>query len=257
MSAFDRMKQVRTLLDYSNRRANDTIDYTKLINDSRDKVVSILNKRSIRSAEQASIVVKQVKPMIILSEDSNKSLHEHFKSMVNLTNYLMYDVLTPQLTTQLTPIFSMDRTELASMEYFATEIDSIQNDLLDISYTIKKMQDSYRIYCENLLRLCDQKDVLFDLFLDYYEEYFVRDQLKLKSSSSRKQAAGAMKKAEKTAEKRNNNATDNDDDNEDDTKKRRSHLLRRKSSVYTYGVPTENRFAILSKTESGTLIRHF
>ena len=47
MSEYERMKHVLGTLDYSNRRLDDeSIDYTKLINDSRNKVANILSKRN-------------------------------------------------------------------------------------------------------------------------------------------------------------------------------------------------------------------
>jgi hypothetical protein len=278
MSEYERMKHVLGTLDYSNRRLDDeSIDYTKLINESRNKVANILNKRNrlLFTALTAfktpleKTKEKKVTPDIILTDTSNKSLHDHFKSMVNLTNYLFYDILlSPKVCpkTQMTPIFSFESIEKNEIDYFAKEIDSIQEDLMDISDTVKQLQDNYRVYCENLLAFIDQKDALFDLFLDYYEEYFVSDQIKhetnnngppSKASVMRKPVIG-RKKSDKTEPKRVTYENNEEmDEQESDVKKKRSNLVRRKSSVYMYGVKTENRFSILSKTETGTLIRHF
>ena len=277
MSEYERMKHVLGTLDYSNRRLDDeSIDYTKLINESRNKVANILNKRNrllltafaaFNKTPLEKTKEKKVTPDIILTDTSNKSLHDHFKSMVNLTNYLFYDILlSPKLCpkTQMTPIFVFESNEKNEIDYFAKEIDSIQEDLMDICDTVKHLQDNYRVYCENLLAFIDQKDALFDLFLDYYEEYFVSDQVKHetnnnapKASTIRKPVIG-RKKSDKTEPKRVTYEINEEVDvQESEVKKRRSNLVRRKSSVYTYGVPTENRFSILSKTETGTLIRHF
>ena len=272
MTEYERMKHVLGTLDYSNRRMNDeSIDYTKLINESRNKVANILNKRKMLLTALNSFKapiekskLKKVTPQIILTDNSNQSLHDHFKSMVNLTNYLLYDILSPKVSTsQLSSIFILESNDKDNIEYFAKEIDDIQEDLLDISETVRKLQDNYRVYCENLLAFIDQKDALFDSFLDYYEEYFVNDQLKhaesgvsTKATIVRKPAI-YKKKTEKIEQKRVTYENKEDDQEEIHDKKRRSNLVRRKSSVYMYGVPTENRFSILSKTETGTLIRHF
>ena len=288
MTEYERMKHVLITLDYSNRRLNDeTIDYTKLINESRNKVANILNKRKFLLTAFATFKAplvpsreKKITPDIVLTDNSNQSLHDHFRSMVNLTNYLFYDILSPKVSTsQMSSIFILDTNEKANIEYFAKEIDDIQEELLGISETVRSLQENYKIYCENLLAFIDQKDALFDSFLDYYEEYFVSDQLKNeenvvnasnKASSIRKPIVG-RRKSDKSEPKKvtyEHNEEDEKDEKKDEEeeegivvhetpKKKRSNLVRRKSSVYMYGVPTENRFSILSKTDTGTLIRHF
>ena len=151
MSASERMKHVLGTLDYSNRRLNDeNIDYSKLINESRNKVASILNKRRLllSAVDAFKVPLNQetkIKSEIILENESDQSLHDYFKSMMNLTNYLLYGILSPLKSTSISiisvvPIFSLEANEQASVEYFAKEIDSIQEELLDISDSVKKIE---------------------------------------------------------------------------------------------------------------------
>ena len=289
MSAFERMKQVRTLLvtgiDYTGN-----IDYSRLINESRNRCFDIINKRhnftfittKIRKDNELGEELS-VKNVLDLSDDCNKNLQDHFKSMLKLTSYLFYDRLDlNESAVSIKPnkcIFELDEKEITDLEYFASEIDAIQDDLIDINTTVKKLQENYRTYCENFLRLCDQKDALFDMYLDYYEEYFINDQCQPNAAKAskpkRKKTSSICKSAEKTSKSRKgsekseheNEARDlvsweDEESNEtieriDMPKKSKSNLARRKSSIYMYGVPTENRFSILSKTEKGTFIKHY
>jgi hypothetical protein len=181
MTTYDKMMHVKELLATSATNVPYTIannlnleNISKLIADSKAKVVNLLNRQS-----------SYFKP-VIMFDSLNKTLtynagnrnnsqlvqknqmlsidNSLFTSMVDLTNFLLYE--------NEKNIFELDDVEKSNVEYFSSEIDFIQKDLLDISDTINRMKVTYKNYCENLLNLCDRKDELCEMFLDYYEEYY-------------------------------------------------------------------------------------
>ena len=174
MTTYDKM---RALLANSATNMPTTIasnmnleNISKIIAESKTKVINLLNRQK-----------SYFKPVILfdslsstLSYSSENRFHNSrlarvklesddaiFSSMLGLTDFLLYE--------NEKNIFNLDEVEISNIEYFATEIDFIQKDLLDISGQINKMKSTYKNYCENLLNLCDRKDELCELFLDYYD----------------------------------------------------------------------------------------
>ena len=124
-------------------------------------------------------------------------------SMLALTHYILYDALPPSLTTRRrgarsrsrsrhppgsaqrattslttrpTVIFpTLSERDTCDIVHFASELDAVQTELLALVRDIGRVQAAYRRYYESLLDFCDEKDALFERFLDYYEEYIVGD----------------------------------------------------------------------------------
>ena len=219
-------------------------------------------------------------------------------SMSKLAQFVLYDS-----STDLKCLFDLSECDKKDIDYYAKEIDSIQSELSDINDRIAQIRNSYKSYNEDFLRLCDDKDVLFELFLDYYEEYFLepinpskdlptpdsmtRNNRNRKKSTSnnnnsnsgktarRKRSrsvsvsrrATSVSKSSQPVVKMRTTVVDENNSGDEDTlsalDESKSHgnkrlQLRRRSSIYIYSVPTENRFSILSRTEDGnTLLKHY
>jgi len=128
-----------------------------------------------------------------------------FNSMLELTDFILYD------NNQDECIFShINETEINEIKLICNELDLLYDDLNEINAKLIKYKQSYRIYCDNLLKLCDDKDKLVEMFLDYYNEY-------IESNTNIKTTKSKNNKKTKTS-----------------------------SSSYSYAVPVENRFGILS-----------
>lgn len=138
------------------------------------------------------------------------------------------------------------------------------------------------MYYEDLLGICDKKDELFEIFLDYYEEYFLNlpkkipnmnsdlvrsyHKLSVKDDNSEDECLSDLDVEYNFGSVINNGSNENNNSNNiqnfkrnsEKTKQIKSKFARRKSSIYSYSIPTENRFSILSRTENGaTLVKHF
>jgi hypothetical protein len=179
----------------------------------------------------------------------------YLNSMLELTSFILYNDFT-SVSSNLKPsecLFKLNNEDLRELEYFATELDTIEADLVDININIKAYQNSYKIYCNNLLKLIDQKDLLTDMFLDYYEEYFLKPQTKHSNISKKtpKYNNKCIKESDKT--KRSSSSSSDDSQNTMPLKLKRS----RSTVIYVYSVPTENRFSVLAKSKQGTLIKHY
>lgn len=132
-----------------------------------------------------------------------------FNSMLELTDFILYDN-----NQQDECIFShINETEINEIKLICNELDLLYDDLNEINAKLIKYKQSYRIYCDNLLKLCDDKDKLVEMFLDYYNEY-------IESNTNTNI---------KTTKSKNNKKTKTSS-----------------SSLYSYAVPVENRFGILS-----------
>ena len=122
--------------------------------------------------------------------------------MLELTNYILYDDNNKCIFTNL------KEKETNEINLICNELDLLYDDLNEINEQLFKYKQSYRINCERLLKLCDDKDKLVEMFIDYYDQYIIK----------------SNKITTKT------------------TKKSKSS-----SSTYLYAIPVENRFGILSK----------
>lgn len=101
-----------------------------------------------------------------------------FDSMQDLTNYV-------ERREKNDLVFShLSERDLKQIEYFAHELDVIYSDLLDLSNRLDAYKHDYNLYCSNLLKLCDEKDKLSELFIDYYDEYIVNEKKKSNGKKS-------------------------------------------------------------------------
>jgi hypothetical protein len=246
--------KVVNLLNRQQQMSNNnslTNQYRVIFDSKKNRVTCLVNKNEIHASKEDD---KRI-------ESSNSSISNecYFESMLDLANFVLFE--NEKL------IFT-DLTELdkSSIDYFAQEIDSVQKDLLDIFEQVNRMKSTYKNYCENLLILCDQKDELCEQFLDYYDEYIIGESCnakKLKKKSNNK--TKSSKKNDPNQENRTENEKDEHEeeeamenfDVEDIFKftKPVAKLVRRKSNIYSYSVPTENRFSILGKIEKGPPIK--
>lgn len=249
---------------------------SRIIADSKAKVVNLLNRNNniikpvvvfdsisnsiYYSTSDNTALVKKTKPTETNKPDKTTNLPgDYFSSMLNLTNYMLYE--NGKL------IFDLDTTDKSTVEYLASEVDAIQQELFDISETLVRMRTSYKNYYENLLNLCDRKDELYELFLDYYEEYYMNDEsrqqkkLRLSQTKSRKMSQIDKKKNGSTSDTtKSSRVSDTEEKEYDSTGESESLLgdmmpvdrrdvmrkIKRKSSMYLYSIPTENRFSILT-----------
>ena len=148
MSAYDRMKHVKDILSNPGLKSSISLkSISRLINDSKSKVNQILSNKPPAAAD--------------------------FSSMKNLTNYVLYDDIEPSKSSDC--LFDLSDLDQNQVKYFAGEIDAIETELVDMTAQIKSLQNSYKTYYEDFLSLCDRKDELFELFLDYYEEYILNN----------------------------------------------------------------------------------
>ena len=69
--------------------------------------------------------------------------------------------------------YNMTKSDLKEIDTFAKELDTIESDLAEINANLKTYKHAYSMYCENLMRFIDQKDILMAMFLNYYDEYFL------------------------------------------------------------------------------------
>lgn len=159
MSTYDRMKQVKDLLANPSGlhlKSNISLNsIARLLNDSKSKVNQLLISQN-QSSSKAIVAV-------------DKSLD--LTSMKNLANYVLYDDVEPIAAASC--LFDLSDLDQNQVKYFAGEIDAIESELIDMSAQIKSLQSAYKTYYEDFLSLCDRKDELFELFLDYYEEYIL------------------------------------------------------------------------------------
>lgn len=158
MSTYDRMKQVKDLLANPSGlhlKSNISLNsIARLLNDSKSKVNQLLINQNQSSIKAAAV---------------DKSLD--LTSMKNLANYVLYDDVEPIAAASC--LFDLSDLDQNQVKYFAGEIDAIESELIDMSAQIKSLQSAYKTYYEDFLSLCDRKDELFELFLDYYEEYIL------------------------------------------------------------------------------------
>lgn len=293
MSAYDKVMQVKELLanngstmSFQFKGGLNFSSLAKLINESALKVKNLTGRKALvnientNSSSSGSINQRTDKiPCLAIDHLITLNSEKSITSMVKLTNYVLYDdlgVKSDTIADVKQCLFELGETDLAQVKHFADEIDSIQIELSELADKIKSIEASYKSYYENFLSLCDKKDELFELFLDYYEEYFLntgdqnescrmllsKSNAKSSSKSKVNKATSSSTKDKSTKPKSNTDQDKHDDDeNEMDEmefrpKNAKSNIVRRKSSIYIYSVPTENRFSILSKTDSGTLIKH-
>ena len=273
--------------------------YRKLINESKQRCRDLIDRSSLLSTSNK----KETNAIMMIG---NREELECLSTMKKLADYVLYDFgslsdYKQYLTTSGNKSidrkcqFDLDDKERGEINYLATELDSIECELVDISRTIERIRSSYKSYNEKFLRLCDQKDVLFEAFLDYYAEYFLVDEFSNSDSAkkpvvtssgrTRKKstnmpnrtstrsrtrggsrsvsAFGGAKTVQEAASKRQNSTArvlrrslrdENVNEEEEEGDKRKPN---RRASIYVYSVPTENRFSILSKSERGTLLKHY
>lgn len=160
----------------------------------------------------------KIKQKMINLTDTNEQVNrliDQFDSMLKVTQYILYDDDTA------TQLFHLSPKDMKQIDYFVAELDFIQDDLIEINEQIKQYKNSYRNYCKSLLKLCDDKDQLVEMFLDYYQEYI---------------------------EVSNDSDDDEHSDNKKDKKRKKKLSATSKSTAYAYAVPVQNRFGILSKT---------
>jgi predicted HTH domain antitoxin len=274
MSAYDRMRQVKELLSNTSSlslQLTNRINFnqiSQLINQSKTKVTSLLNNHQHNQYATSSFEKRSnTKADLVLVLDLNAE--KKLNSMTNLTNFVLYDDIDSsspyQNAERSVCLFDLSELDQDQVKYFASEIDEIETELTDLTSHIKSIKTAYKTYYESFLNLCDRKDELFELFLDYYEEYFLNTEEKLSMSKLAKKAKLNSKslqkelKTRKSCLKESSNSDEDDDCHMDMEKSRnyKSKILRRKSSIYIYSVPTENRFSILSKSDTGTLIKHY
>jgi dsDNA-binding SOS-regulon protein len=267
MSTYDKMMHVKELLATSATNVPYTIanninleNISKLIAESKAKVLDLLNRQT-----------SYFKPVI--SFDSlNRTLtynagNRHtsrlcvqqaaaaddrlFTSMVDLTNFLLYE--------NDKCIFDLDDLDKNNVEYFSSEIDFIQKDLLDISDRVHRLKLTYKNYCENLLNLCDRKDELCEAFLNYYEEYYgeedddyttVKAAADMSLSSSSSSLSSTVAKGVSTKTLALQSITSGSQSNV--AKKTRAKSSRRKSSICTSGCESSDPLVDQSKKKSVT-----
>ena len=70
--------------------------------------------------------------------------------------------------------YELTKSDLKEIDTFAKELDTIEADLAEIQDHIESYKKSYLVYCDNLVRFIDQKELLMSMFLGYYDEYFIR-----------------------------------------------------------------------------------
>jgi hypothetical protein len=132
-----------------------------------------------------------------------------FNSMLELTDFILYDN-----NQQDECIFTnINENEINEIKLICNELDLLYDDLNEINAKLIKYKQSYRIYCDNLLKLLDDKDKLVVMFLDYYNEYIEEEEEKQQQPN---------------------------------IKRTKSKNKKSKTSLYSYAVPVENRFGILS-----------
>ena len=88
-------------------------------------------------------------------------------SMKNLTNSVLYNDNDELIFDNL------NEQDMRQIGYFVNELDNIYSDLIDIMDRISSYKIEYNTYCSRLLKLCDDKNKLSEMFLDYYEEYIL------------------------------------------------------------------------------------
>lgn len=116
-----------------------------------------------------------------------------FDSMLQLTNFILYndypnetDCITKRKYLQTSRCdYNLTKTDLKEIDFFAKELDMIETELADIHADIKTYKKSYLIYCENLMRFIDQKEIMMNLFLNYYDEYFLQRRIKIVQKSEK------------------------------------------------------------------------
>lgn len=163
-SAYDRMKQVKELLANSSLHLSPLLNLnniTRLLNESKSKVSNLL----ANSKSSATI-----------------SGTKEFTSLTKLTNFVLYD--DPDANQTATCLFDLSELDQNQVKFFANEIDAIEKELSEMNSHIRSIKNAYKTYHENLLSLCDRKDELFELFLDYYEEYFLNENQKTNKPST-------------------------------------------------------------------------
>lgn len=182
--------------------------------------------------------------------------------------------------------YNLSKSDLKEIDWFAKELDTIQADLDQLQDHIKSYKKSYVVYCENLMRFIDQKELLMTLFLNYYDEYFLRrtqdkciaqkttrhtsensfyplqvndDQ---KRTRNRKNSVASQRLQQHQQQQRHSIEYNGQKKYKKDTgyisddccfvkqqlAAKRSFLRAAKSTtIYVSSIPTENRFAILNK----------
>ena len=154
-------------------------------------------------------------------KEENEQEQQQFDSMIQLTNFILYDNETDGDLT-----FDLSARDLNQISYFVNELDAIYDDLVLISQEIRAYRNSYRLYCENLLKVCDEKDLLVEMFLDYYEKYILSDE------DEEGNEADSVEEREQNTEK-----------HEEQAKKKKKR--KKKTQMLSYAVPVQNRYETL------------
>ena len=145
-------------------------EYSQLLSESRAKCNNILNRRP----GKAVAVVQRPPPP--------PPPPPPIMSMVKLTNFVLYDDDNDNYNDNksigpLSPpprgvcLFALNESDLDDIGFLGHEIDAVHDELNELYVAIRKHHAAYRSYCERLLKLCDEKEALFEMFVDYYEEY--------------------------------------------------------------------------------------
>ena len=225
MTTYDRIKDIRTMM--------------------RDKGVKDNNNRFLISNDKNFII---------------KLMNENYAiSMQYLINFTLYDQLNLLDDNKKCIFEDLDKHDECKIISIAKQIDHLSNELIEINDKVNKINESYKIYYKNFLKLIDDKvqtnylllsdtnaytfvfyskDVLIELFYDYYRQYILHDN---KSSKHRKSS--------KNYEDIDDNGYFNEDNCYitcclDNRKLRRNRKA--KKSKFAYYIPIYNRFSVLS-----------
>jgi hypothetical protein len=145
-----------------------------------------------------------------MNEKENEDKQDkEFDSMLQLTNFILFNNETDGDLT-----FDLSARDLNQINYFVNELDAIYDDLVELNQAIRAYRNNYRLYCENLLRICDEKDLLVEMFLNYYDEYILIE-----------------------------DHNDSEDEHEEQGKKKKKR--KKKTLTLSYAVPVQNRYDTL------------
>ena len=89
--------------------------------------------------------------------DNEDKEEKQFDSMKEFTNFILFNEDATE------SIFNLSPRDSKQINYFANELDAICDDLAQLNIQIKNYKTNYRLYCENLLKLCDEKDSLTEM----------------------------------------------------------------------------------------------
>lgn len=250
-------------------------------------LTSIINENEIANIQKKVDSLKSESPEKELTATSSSVVYSDkeicFDSMLQLTNFILYndypnetDCISKRKYLQTSRCtYNLTKTDLKEIDSFAKELDTIQTDLAEIHDNLRSYKKSYLIYCESLMRFIDQKEVLMSLFLNYYDEYFLRKKETTSMSTVKKYRHGsdscysAYQNAYKSSNKKpkkqkqvNNmqpmmvKRTDVGYMSDDScfatfsvATRVQKKLGAANSTVYVSSIPTENRFALLARNK--------